>query len=606
MKKILICFLMAPFLFSCSNVLDTKPHDRISEETVWNDPNNVASFIFSTYAEVLADLAGGGVTSDNYTTNVISVKGGYYNKAYPVFSETINRNVDMGFNNWGEVRRCNLIISKVSASTMDDKTKEALIAEAKFLRALSYLPVARNIGRIVWIDTVLTPKDDLLLSSTKTPEESYQYIIQDLKDAIAGLPATSESGRANKYVAAAILSEVGLEAIAYENYPDAPGINSALLEMVIENAEMVINEGGYSLETDYGAMFNEVNPTSPEIILGLYKSDVNNICRATPMQYVLPNNSRQSEGTTIRAWWNYSPTYSFTKDYLTIDKNDPSKALPWNETSQYKAVMDESQSIPTDVIPRSPDEVSIRHGVIKPGSTETMWTLTNEGRDARWQASIITDSSTFAGNLYLTCVHGTSDRWRRVNGEDIPATTLITNLFFRKGCYTNLPMYFYNVPTNYHYVITRLGRVYLNLAEAYLLKGNVPDAVAALSKTRTVHGQLPPSTASTLADAWTDYKRERKVDLIAENDYYWSLLRWGRYGGAANHGNAPGGPIPELATIPEVMDISRDRTAYSILQGPFYGLNDQRNFDYSRRYLFPIAISYLDRNPKFGPQNVGW
>lgn len=606
MKKIVLSFLIIPFVFSCNDVLDTQPYDRIPEDIVWNDANNATSFILATYATILDHYTGGGMASDPYTANVVCIKGKIYDRAFPVFSETMNRTIDMGFNNWAEVRRCNLIISKIRASVLDDKSKAELIAEGKFLRALSYLSVARNIGRIVWIDTVLTPDDDLLLHTTKNPEESYKYIIQDLKDAVAGLPATSPSGRANKYTAAAMLSEAGLEAVAYENYPDAPGVNADLIEMVIDNANLVIDEGGYSLEPDYGAMFNDIDPTASEIILGLYKSKINTTCEHTPMQSVLHNSANNAEGTAISAWWNYGPTYSLTKDYLTIDRNDPSRALPWNETSQYKDAIDENQDIPVTDIPRSPDEVSIRHGVIKPGKTETMWTLTNEGRDARWQASFITDSSTFVGNLFTSRLNGNANRWRRVSGEDVPGVSYITSIYWRKGCYTNLPVYSYSTLTDYHYVITRLGRVYLNLAEAYLLKGDVPDAVAALNKTRTVHGKLPASAASTLADAWTDYKRERKVDLTVENDYYWSLLRWGRYGGAANHGNAPGSNIPELSAIPEVMDISRDRKSYSIVQGPFYGLNDQRNFDFSRRYLFPITQDYLDRNPNFGPQNPGW
>ena len=602
MKRLIICLSLVLTFYSC-NVLDTQPYDRVSEDIVWGDANNATSFILGTYAQILPDLAGGGITSDIYTPNNLAVGGANYDKAYPVFSEAMTRDVDMGFNNWADIRRCNLIITKVGNSLYDEETKKAMIAEGKFLRALSYLSVARNIGRIVWVDKVLTPEDDLLLPSTKNPQESYQYIIQDLKDAVAGLPETSQAGRANKYTAAAILCEAGLEAIAYENYPAAPSINAGLVDMVIENAKLVIEEGGYSLESDYGSMFNDINPTSSETILAYYLSKATTTLVNTPIQAVLHN---ATQGVAISAWWNYGPSYSLTRDYLTIDKADPTKAYPWNETSQYQAAVDESATIPTEDIPKSPDEVTVRHGVIKPGSSESFLSLTNEGRDARWKATFITDSSTFVGNTFTTCVFGNSNRWRRINGNDEPGVTYITSIYWRKGVYTNVPVYSYSTPTDYHYVITRLGRVYLNLAEAYLLKGDVPSAVAAMNQTRTVHGQLPGSSATTLAEAWTDYKRERKVDLTFENDYYWSLLRWGRYGGPANHGNAPGKTIPELTERPQVLDISLSRKAYAIVEGPFFGLNDQRSFDPTRRYLFPISQDYLDRNPKFGPQNPGW
>ena len=39
-----------------------------------------------------------------------------------------------------------------------------------------------------------------------------------------------------------------------------------------------------------------------------------------------------------------------------------------------------------------------------------------------------------------------------------------------------------------------------------------------LNTTRTVHGQLPASTAVTEEDAWQDYIRERRVEMGYEGD----------------------------------------------------------------------------------------
>jgi hypothetical protein len=484
---------------------------------------------------------------------------------------------------------------------------------------MSYFSVARKIGRIVWIDKVLTPEDSLLLSSTANPTESYKYIIQDLEDAIQGLPTTHVAGRANKYTAAAMLTEVALEALAYKNYPNAPNISSSdpLLDKVIKNAQLVISQGGYSLESNYGSMFNDGNPQSPEIILGIYRSKINTTCDGTPMQLYTPNVSNDQINNygggpllpspihIFEAWVQHGPTENMADAYLVIDKNDPTKALPWNQTSQFLNAIDQSVTIPVSTIPQANGETSVEHGVIKSGSSENIWTLTNTGRDARWQASIVSDSSLLYGQLLTTTIKGNATRWMKINGFAYYLS--LSNMYWRKGEYNNVsPRIYVGVPTDYHYVVTRLGRVYLNLAEAYLLKGDIANAEAAFNMTRTVHGQLPPSTATTLADAWTDYKRERRVDLVLENDYYWSLLRWGRYGGAANYGNPSGGAIPELTEVPRVMDISKNRQAFSIVQGSFFAQNNLRVFNNTRAYLFPIAQGYIDRNPKFGPQNPGW
>lgn len=619
-KSIIVSSAIVIFAGSCSKeVLNTHPFDRISSDVVWNNSANAWTFIYSTYGNIMPNYEGGGENTDPYTLNTMGFDG-IYGIGSGVFTGTVDNTWDMGFNNWAQIRRCNLIIDEVENSkgiSPDDKT--TLIAQGKFLRAMSYFKVARNIGRIVWIDTVLNPNDSLLLPSTTNPTESYKYVINDLVSAAQNLPTSSDRAIANRYTAAAWLGEVCLEALAYENYPNAPNIspNDPLLDTAIKYDLMVINQGGYAMDPNYGGMFNEANPQSSEIIEGIYRKAINTDVVNTPMQLMLANinngNVTQYGGGplytgandhVLENWIQGGPTQNMAEDYLTIDKNDPSKALPWNKTSQFYAAVDTTTIIPASVIPQAGGETSVQHGMIKTGSNQTIWTLTNVGRDARWNQTMVTDSSDLYGWNIQTCIKGNATRWMKINGAAYYVS--LTNLYWRKGIYNNVsPRPFYNVPTDYHYVLMRLGRVYLNLAEAYLLKGDITDAVASLNQTRTIHGKLPPSTATTLADAWTDYKRERRVDLVLEDDYYWSLLRWGRYGGPANHGLASGGIIPELTTVPRVMDISKDRKNFSIVEGPFYGSNNIRVFE-TRRYLFPIAQSYLDRNMKFGPQNPGW
>lgn len=605
---------------SCKkSILDTQPYNKVSEDVIWSNKANAETFIFSTYSAVTGSFRGGAAT-DTRTTNTLAFDG-TYNGAQAIFTESLNRTFDSGFNNWSAVRRCNQIITKVAESTgISAEDKKALIAEGKFLRALSYFNTARSIGRIVWIDKVLTPDDELLLASTANPTESYNYIIKDLEDAVADLPVTKIAGRADKFTAAAFLTEVCLEALAYKNYPNAANVSSSdpLLDKVIANAQTVI-DGGYALEADYGAMFNDAKPNSSETVFGVYNKAINTTCDGTPMQNMVPNmsNDQITQGggspllvSSIRifeAWIEHGPTQNMADDYLVVDKLNPTSAVKWDETSQYKAAIDEVTAVPINQIPVAGGEISLKHGVIKPGSTETVWSLTNEGRDARWNASILSDSSArFYGEILTTCIKGNATRWLKINGKAYYQS--LSNMYWRKGIYNNVsPRIYVGVPTDYHYVITRLGRVYLNLAEAYLLKGDVANGVANLNKTRTVHGKLPAAITSTLGAAWTDYKRERRVDLVLENDYYWSLLRWGRYGAEANYGKASGGDIPELTELPKVIDISKDRKAFSVVQGSFFSSNNVRLFNKDRRYLFPVSqTNYIDRNAKFGPQNFGW
>lgn len=87
---------------------------------------------------------------------------------------------------------------------------------------------------------------------------------------------------------------------------------------------------------------------------------------------------------------------------------------------------------------------------------------------------------------------------------------------------------------------------------------------------------------------------ERHVELPMEGDYYWSLLRWGKYGEEANDGQPSGSEvIKELRTPATFIEISSDRHRMFIgTQG--YG-NADRTFS-KKRYLYPIPQSLINAN----------
>jgi hypothetical protein len=626
----MVCLMMAAGIFSCRKILDTQNLSAISGDQVWNSTATANDYLYNTYASVLTRGWTAGATVqgptqimevDAYTLNNISYGAVYNgNNAPQIFGGTLNNNnnPDVGYDNFSQVFQCNTIISNVqSSSGISAADKVNLIAQAKFLRALCYYYEARAFGKIVWIDTLLSPKQDLRLPTVPTVAQSWKYVIRDLQDAVAGLPATSPTGLANKYVAEAFLSEACLEALAYAHYPDPPNVqpDDPLLELAVSSARDVITNGGYALDPNYGEMFNGTNPAASEILFSRTLNSINTQVQNTPILWLVINlnNSyiQQYDGspsitvsTTFQAWGSANPTQNMADDYLVVDQQDPTTALPWYETSQFINSVTHSARPGTTDIPHNTGETDLSYGTVDPASGQTMWTLTNVGRDARWAASIISDSTELAGQTMTTCVKGNATRWMQI--YQITKYNSITNLYWNKMVWPVSPGFFYTNPTNYSYPIMRLGRVYLNLAEAYLLQGNVADAVTAFNRTRVVHGQLPPSRAADLTAAWTDYKRERRVDLTLENDYYWSLLRWGLYGGEANHGNAPVGDIPELDSVPRVMDISKDRMKYVIVTGPFFSSNNVRHFDYPRRYLFPISYNKFILPNNNIVQNPGW
>ncbi len=585
-SAIMLFFVIA----GCNDVMDTQPFNKFSEDIVWSNRTNADAFMFNIYAAIVRDRYTEFVNEEQWTNNSIHVNGNDLTR------DQITRESDYGFNQFSRIRRCNLAIEKVTASTgLTDLDKTELIAEAKFLRAMIYYYLTKRFGIVVWVDRVLTTDEDTYkLPTTPDAKTSYGYVIKDLEDAVTGMSETASTGRANKYAAYALLSEVCLQAAAYTG-------DESLYQKAIDAADAVIGSGKYTLESDYEGMFNETKRYSSEIILGIYRDKTNTNCEGiADMQNVVPNtnndNIRKTNGgpyfnvdKTFEAWLWWSPSQNIIDDYLVIDQTTQ-KAVRWDQASQFTA------NVTKVAAPRT--EVKDTGYVT---NNSRLNELMYQFRDKRFYASIAYDSCVWFNERVTTCQRG--NLYRLVNGALGPHIGL-TNYYWRKGVYNVSPRVFYGVPTDYHWVVFRLGKVYLNKAEALLRQGKIADALTALNMTRDLHGGLPPSDATTSAEAWADYKRERRVDLAKEGDYYWSLLRWGKYGGDANGGAAPGAKIAELVEVPTYMEISKNRKRYRI-EEISHSQNNVRKFDETRRYLFPIPQGERNKNENLG-QNPNW
>ena len=594
-----LLFCTAGVLQGCNDFLDTKPSESYSEELVWSSRSTAEAFILQTYNNVIPKYTDF-KTEDCLTTNSVYVYQGSPNAV----RELVDRGWDFGFGDFGTVRRCNLIIEKVAASPIDEKSKTELIAEGKMLRAMTYYYQAKHTGRVIWVDRVLTEEDDFNLGLTSTIKESYDYILKDRDDAMAGLPTESKAGRLNKNAALALKSEVCLTAAAYTG-------EKALFQQAIDAVDAI---QGYTLDSNYEGMFNQDGAySSPEIILARYRSKDNNTCGNTLMQEMIPNQNNDAiknfgcspvmkTDFIFECWMSHAPSQNLVDNYLVIDRLT-NQAVPWNESTQFKNSVNEVPVSDVADMAYDPKELVNGKGYVSKDGTK-LNELVYGNRDKRFYATIVYDSCLFYGETITMCQKGNLNRCSRV-GNPGTSHMPLTNYMWRKSIYNVSPRPFVDVLTDYHYVVFRLGRVLMNKAEALLCQGKWQEAMNVINKTREVHGGLPASTATNLAEAWIDYKRERNVELPLEGDYYWSLLRWGKYGQEANHGLAPTSVIPELNCPATFSEISKDRQRMFVGQVQF--TNDQREFR-TRRYLFPIPQGVINANPALSDadQNPEW
>lgn len=217
--SILTCGLMITAT-SCKKFLDLKPLDSYTENTFYVDEKGLQGGLISCYDALQTDsLYGNNILTlaelrgDNLIDNDPGSGAGVRNQI-EVFSETSASNILSGswMGHYKAIYRCNIILDRAPAISMNENTKNQIIGQAKFIRALSYFNLTRLWGNVPLVLKV-QKTEEARQNSRATATQVYQQVIDDLTDAAAKLPADwpdAQRGRANSYAAAGLLAKVYL------------------------------------------------------------------------------------------------------------------------------------------------------------------------------------------------------------------------------------------------------------------------------------------------------------------------------------------------------------------------------------------------------------
>ena len=547
MKNFFYILIAASLVFSACNddLLDKQPLDQFSEIAVWSDGNIAQGFVFDIYKSVVKDLYAN-QRNDGYTDNEITQDNGTYNALQ---FGTMDNGWDMGWNQYGNIRKCNLAIDKLTENKfIESSTRDKLLGETYMLRAMIYANMAKKFGGVMLVDKVLTPEDEMKLPRA-TEAETYALIESDIEKAIPLLPAAAPKARLTKAAAYAFMTEVGLYSKSYDKAIAAADELEKLT---------------YSLDKDYSNMFASYagTTTSPEVIFLFSSGNESTIYIDSRMFWNYPNveNGAKLDANAVPqlrdaflCWPNSWPSQELVDAYL-VKENGQAVQKTWQEFQGNPARL--------------------------------MW----KNRDDRFEKSIVRDSSVFK-NSTLTFRKGGNMHWTSnpLSTWGMPKS----GYMFRKWAYEQDFVYWDNKLT-WAEPIIRLGRVFLNKAEAYGRKGNIAKAVEYMNKTRTVHGGLPELTTTDAQTFWRYYKIERRVELVQEDDRYWSLIRWAKAENATN--------IPEL-------------NGYKLhgLDMEFNGIvnvvesswTSHLRCELPKRFYFPIPNAQIKANTNL-KQNPGW
>lgn len=257
---------------SCNDMLDTVPQGQFTAEQL--DDSSIEGLVASAYAGLEAHFYGNNEAFAGPSTNWIfdvrsddAYKGGggtgmEENIHLLEVSEITSDNVsclNKWQNNYYAISRVHNAMRAVqSASSVTGS--ETVMGELKTLRAWYYFDLIRIFKRIPYF----TEADD---ANTKTNDEYsreqiFEFIKQDLKEAIDVLPAQkSSAGRITKTTAQAIMAKVCAFTSSWDD--------------VKTYADAVISSGQYSLYANFGDLSKINHNNGSESIFALQCSTAN-------------------------------------------------------------------------------------------------------------------------------------------------------------------------------------------------------------------------------------------------------------------------------------------------------------------------------------------
>ena len=266
---IIILALAIGLFISCDDRLDVVPEDQIASNTVFNSLATINGAVVGIYSKNQSgDLNGMAQLTSDFMSDNVNFVGSFSSLQEIDQFQTLATNTSID-NIWLDgyelIGAANNVIENLPPVTdvtgLDAQNKAVFIAEAKFLRALTYFqlvnlfaqPYQFSQGTNLGVPIVQRPFEGGDISEFQlersTVNEVHSFIEQDLQDAIADLP--DENGvRATSGAARALLARLYLYR---EQWSQAA-----------THADGVIQSGNYTLAANFD--FYDNNPTSPEHI----------------------------------------------------------------------------------------------------------------------------------------------------------------------------------------------------------------------------------------------------------------------------------------------------------------------------------------------------
>lgn len=532
--KIALIFLLMLGLVSCEEYLDVNPKDQVTDNTIWGSTGNADLFLNNIYAS-LPDPYNVLESQDTWTDNAMAGYVHYFSRAIYARSVYTSNNAPTYWNQYTNIRKCNVFISKIEVSSLPDTWKKQRIAEARFLRAFYYQLLWTHYGGVAIITDVLNnnTQGDSIFRARDTDSETFKFITDECVAIAADLPIKSDAGRATRGAALTLKGWCELFAASPLKNPDNDIQKWAL---AAATNKMVIDLAAYSLFPDLETMFFEENNNNVEVIFDRSYLGGTNLGGSKEGLWGIRNVGGAQVG-----FGGVNPTQELVDEYAMAN------GLPISDPA-------------SGYDPQNP----------------------YVNREKRFYQSIIHDESTWLGfDMIMKQGVGSKNATDLTNGSGAGPNT---GYALRKGLDPKYAVSGSNRLNSASYIIFRYAEVLLSYAEAQNEAAG-PDASVyeAMNMVRD-RSELPTLPLGMTQDEMRiAIHRERRVELAFEEKRWYDLIRLKT---AETNLNST------LHCM--VIEKENDIWVYKVLPAA----DGSRIFYEEKNYLLPIPQDALDKNPK--------
>ncbi|MEP6626372.1 MAG: RagB/SusD family nutrient uptake outer membrane protein [Ginsengibacter sp.] len=579
--KICMVCLMAVAISSCTkDFLNKDSLTEFSSASEWGDPALTATFINGIYNELPAGLAMNAGNVDEARNRDADGLN---------FNNMIITQDDGEYGGWSgayrAIRHCNVALQNIVKSTfgptlIDGVTlKDRMVGEVHFLRAYLYFRLTNYYGGVPIITNVYGLND-----SFKIAQNSYadciKFIVGDLDSAASMLPLVQSGdndGRATKGAALALKSRVLLYAASdLHNYQKNGSVTSGF-----SRPELLGFKDG-----DASARWQAAKDAAKAVIdLGIYSL------------------YKPSPASAAEATQNYSDLFTSTKSVEDIFVKYSAASTGGGYDGWGVAPNGWYGNGGVGAINELVDAYNMADGSKFDRSNPSEAAQPYKNRDPRLYASVL-----FEGNKYrarpsdLTIYDpvgvgqfGTWQKWDNTANQMVPIYGLdtrnsIANSWNGNECgatmlkFLNKSVDIQKSRQDLTLRWIRYGEMLLNYAEACIELGQDAEAQTYINKIR--QRAYMPNVTSTGTALRDDYRNERRIELVYEDQRFFDVRRW-MIGSEAYH---------DVHGVQIVYKLNPDHTTATIPTVTPIVIRPGK-WD-KKAYFFPITRNELNKNDK--------